>query len=356
MPMDGTSPLPVLAACAVASIFGLYAWRRRRHGSRHLALQQFVAQRAAFLADAVLASAVRGWEAGETEGIFLDAAHSTAAAGTMPAKAPPHMRGKPIFQCLLEDVAKGTKLAAAFTTVLYADDECVVFIPSGFKGRQEDGQRDEDVLEAFQASALQQLQHSADSRARGKAIGELAQATLDQLTRTPLGMNPSSLAQGGGAALMSLAHALVIPRRRIYNAVTLTAEDAPLIKHLEAVGRAVVAALLRADGRTARQTVEPLAAVPSSLEELEAAAYLPGGLCLGSECAAQLATATATTFHVHPMQSVGWLHMHAYCDALRTSAFHAMDEKARHKVLPHGAGDGYPKNTSSAVVLASFGC
>lgn len=133
---------------------------------------------------------------------------------------------------------------------------------------------------------------------------------------------------------MSLVHVLVIPRRRIYNAVTLTAADVPLVNHMRQVGWAAVRALLRADGHDEHGCVSPLASVPTTLGELEAAPYLPGGLNLGEAAAAKLGGngsvgAPTTTFHVHPQQTIGWLHLHATCGKLRTSAFAYMEDKAR---------------------------
>ena len=300
-------------------------------------VMHFQALRATFFADEVLSNAVHLWESGQADALWLDATCSQAALGALPATLPvPRMRGKPIFQCFLEQIEAGTPLHQVFPTIVYCDSECMVFSPAGFKGNQK---ADETLLKAAQGDA---------------------QAIADGLTRTPLTMNPTSLNKGKGAALMSHAHLLVIPRRRIYNAVTLKESHINLVKHMEKVGRAAVRSLLQADGCMPNGTVEPLERVPADLDELASASYLPGGLGMSQSSAAKLASDIATTFHVYPQQSIGWLHMHAFSGSMLTRAFDLMDDLARQKLVatgkkPCGANDtrtGFPKNIPSSVIVA----
>jgi len=286
----------------------------------------FQALRHEYYNDAALVQAVARWERHETEALWLDEGETTVALGGLPPSLPGHMRGKPIFQCFLERLADGAPLTAVLPTAIYQDAHCLVFSPAGFRG---DAEADAALLEGCEGDV---------------------QLLADRLTKTPLTMNPTSLNLGSHAALMSHAHLLVIPRKRIYNAVTLTEADATLIRHLEAVGRAAVRALLHADGRTAAKTVEPLADVPSTLPELAAVSYLPGGLGLSSSCARLAAQRIATTFHVYPQQSIGWLHMHAFCSGVLTRAFDHMDDKARLKLV--GGSSGFPKNIPSSIVAS----
>ncbi len=287
----------------------------------------FQALRHEFCNDADLAEAVRRWEAGESDQMWVDEAQTTPALGALPATLPPHMRGKPIFQCFVEQIEGGASLQDVLPTVVYEDRHCLVFSPAGFRG---DVAADEQLLKGCESAGLQ--------------------AVADRLTKTPLTMNPTSLNHGQGAALMSHAHVLIIPRRRIYNAVTLKESDVSLVRHMATVGRAAVRALLQADGRTVQKTVEPLQAVPTTLEELTASQYLPGGLGMSADCSTRLAQDICTTFHVYPQQSIGWLHMHAFCGAMLTRNFDSMNDHARQKCI--GELTGVPKNIPASIIIA----
>ena len=90
------------------------------------------------------------------------------------------------------------------------------------------------------------------------------------------------------------------------------------------MGRHCVRALLRADGRDEHGCASPLAEVPSSLEELSAATYLPGGLSLGEDAAKQLGGCgwrrqPETTFHVRGLSMVLPMYSPCTCDALSLS-------------------------------------
>jgi len=293
-----------------------------------------------FLHDATLCKTIGRWEAGECDGLWIDEAQTQTALGALPASLPPHMRGKPIFQWFMEQLEGGSTLQSVLPTCIYHDKQVLVFAPAGFRG---DAEADALSLEACHAAG-------ADGNLPG---GICLQTMADRLTKTPLTMNPTSLNRAGGAALMSHAHLLIVPRRRIYNAVTLKESDVALVRHMEKVGRAAVRALLRADGRTEHKTVETLEHVPTTLEELASATYLPGGLGMSMGCAARLATDISTTFHVYPQQSIGWLHMHAFCGSLLTRGFDSMDEKARQKTAGlSGSAAGFPKNIPSSIILA----
>lgn len=286
-----------------------------------------------FNEDVHLTSVVQEWEAGRSATLFLDAAEEGVADGVLPSSLPPALRGKPIFQALLEQVECGDKaLSQAFPSVIYGDAQCVAFTPAGFRG---------DVNR--NAAAVDAIRHKHKKLNVAAAMQELTES----LCLTPLTMNPVSSNQGKCAALMSHAHVLVIPRERKYNAVTLTSADVPLIRHLQLVGKACVRALLRADGRDEHGLASALGQVPQTLAELAAAPYLPGGLSLGEECARQIGGSGSisepeTTFHVYPQASIGWLHLHASCAKLRTAAHAKSDLKARGKVV--GERDGFPKN------------
>lgn len=210
---------------------------------------RFVLLREFFEEDTVLLEKVRSWEAGEVDTLFLDSEQTAVAAGALPAHLPAAMRGKPIFQCFLEDVDSGRKrLSQAFPTVVYSDAQCVAFIPAGFRG---DAENDEAAFAEFQATD-------------GSKLAQ--QQLVNSLSLTPLTINPASFNHGHGAALMSLVHVLVIPRRRIYNAVTLKESDVGLVHHLQKVGHVAVRALLRADGRDGNGRVTALSKVVSQLE------------------------------------------------------------------------------------------
>ena len=287
-----------------------------------------------------LVETVRKWEAGETDTLFVDEAAGEVAEGALPASLPQAMRGKPIFQCFVEDVESGRKcLAEAFPTILYSDARCLAFIPAGFRGSAD-----------HDARALQAYAASDGSRKEQQQL-------VNEMSLMPLTMNPTSLNQGHGASLMSLVHVLVIPRKRLYNAVTLKPEDAELVRHMQDVGRASVRALLRADGRDEGGGTSSLTTVPSTLAELSATTYLPGGLSLGEQPAKSLGGsgwvgAPETTFHVYPQQTIGWLHLHVTCAALRTAAYAHMDSKARQKDV--GGNAGFPKNIRAEDILSDL--
>lgn len=187
----------------------------------------FQALQDAFLSDVALAAAVDDWESGMTDTMWLDEAKRVPVPGALP------FNGKAVFQMFLENVGNGSALQEQFATILYQDEECIAFTPAGFQGQQAEGSaKDEQVLEAFHTDSAA---HDGADKAKAKAVAKLAQTAVDHLTRTPLTMNPTSFNHGGNSALMSHAHVLVIPRRRIYNAVTLRESDAPLVRHMEQV-------------------------------------------------------------------------------------------------------------------------
>ena len=189
---------------------------QRLMNSQGPAAAKFVALRDIYASETQLVETVRRWEEGTSETLFMDACELDVAAGALPPLAAPAMRGKPIFQCFLEQVTAGTKtVCQAFPSVLYSDKQCVAFVPAGFRGNGEaDG------------AAFDALLHKARGH-RPTAVQQ--QELVNSLALTPLTINPASRNHGRSAALMSLVHVLVIPRRRIYNAVTLTAADVPLV-------------------------------------------------------------------------------------------------------------------------------
>ena len=109
----------------------------------------------------------------------------------------------------------------------------------------------------------------------------------------------------------------------------------------------------RADGRNKEKAVEPLEHVCTSVDDLPnwRPGYLPGGLSLAEEAAKAVEDAgIETALHSHPHQSIGWLHMHAFCGAMLTRNFDSMNDHARQKCI--GELTGVPKNIPASIIIA----
>jgi len=149
---------------------------------------RFSFKRRCFDEDEALASAVRRWEAGETDTIYIDAEGLKSAHGCLPAMLPPLLRGKPIFQCFLEQLDSGEKsLTQAFPSVIFCDDQCVAFLPAGFRGTSGSAERNAAAFAGFVSSA-----HESG----GKVTPAMQQELMNSTTLTPLTINPSSMNQG----------------------------------------------------------------------------------------------------------------------------------------------------------------
>lgn len=213
----------------------------------------------------------------------------------------------------------------------------------------------------------------------------------------PHRLQPVSFKRGGESGRSSLAHVLVIPKRRIYNAITLTKADTPLVLYMDAVGRRVLVALVAADssavGTTAANPAPPAGTdkhtfvahasnhFPSNeasnvkfplLTSAELGVHpdtmgfdaiapellargdrsMVGGLDLAPDSAIALAWGDAvfSGFQTAPYHSVGWLHMHVMSLPLRTQAGMGYFSR-RAGLAPEGfVGQMVP---TSAVVSAS---
>ena len=181
-----------------------------------------------------------------------------------------------VFKQIVDAVGSGDAAAIkrAAPTVLHYDDQCVCFLPAGPRNT------------------------------------------------TLLTANPTSWALGGASGASSHMHVLVIPRTPIYNAATLTPAHAPLIQHMERVGRHVVCQLAVADSFRADKAQPSLPDVPgwnggaSLLEtnKFDYDGYLPYGFNLHPTAARDLLGSDGDNVHaffqVHPDNSIGYLHMH----------------------------------------------
>ena len=143
-----------------------------------------------------LKDAVHDWELGNRDTIsYVSNGETVLAPGTCPGG--PNV-GKPFFQFL--------PLRKSFEeggTMVCESDNCISFIPAGFRNAQ-----------------------------------------------TPNTMNPVREEIGGTTALMSLVHVLTIPKTtRIYNATTLTPEHKGLLEEMKELGERAVKILMESDSQ-----------------------------------------------------------------------------------------------------------
>jgi diadenosine tetraphosphate (Ap4A) HIT family hydrolase len=128
-----------------------------------------------------------------------------------------------------------------------------------------------------------------------------------------------------GRAGMSFVHLLVLPKRHIYNAVSLQSTDIPLLHEMaegvrtfvaDQANRTAIATRIKAQiGRNAMFKGNP------ELEEL-----------LEADIEKYVADGDAPSnvefyFHVHPNHSVGYLHMHAIAGNMRSNSTMSHDNK-----------------------------
>jgi hypothetical protein len=134
------------------------------------------------------------------------------------------------------------------------------------------------------------------------------------------GVNPPCQRTGGERALMSLVHVLVLPKERIYNAVTLKPHHLPLIERMQSAGEAAVRRLLGGDRETPYSGVWMASGGYDSLPsphlepgeaEIQSTDLSKGGRPVG----------VISAFHVAPLKSQDWLHMHVFSSTWATDGF-----------------------------------
>jgi len=247
-----------------------------------------------------LAEAVDSWEKGEIDTIsYTEKAQTIYAPGTVPGG--PNI-GQPVFQFKQEP-----KTPIADGGLMVAESEnCVSFIPGGFRGA----------------------------------------STMNT-------MNPVREEIGGLSALMSLVHVVTIPKnQRIYNASTLKAEHKPLLQEMKELGEKAALILLKGpktmlgsfkwvysqegmlemnDGQTKSKVVVKTDLAPSCQKNFHKAIKNPE---------------LRSSFHVGNAASIGYLHLHTYIGNILTTAHDSMEREAGDK--------GYVKNTPFEVVVNSL--
>jgi hypothetical protein len=243
-----------------------------------------------------LQEAVSSWEKGETDVIkYSEDGEEKIAPGTCPGG--PNL-GKPFFQFLplhksFEE--GGTKVAES--------ENCISFIPAGFRG--------------------------------GK---------------TPNTMNPVREEIGGTSALMSLVHVLTIPKDvRVYNAATLTKDHLPLLQEMKELGEKSAMILMKGPKTmmgsfkwqySQQGEVEMSDGTMKSMEVVKTD--------LSPKCQKNFhkkipEPTIFNSFHVYPAASIGYLHLHSYVGELLTTAHETMTKEAKEK--------GYHKNVPYEVVV-----
>ena len=246
-----------------------------------------------------LQDAVVSWEKGTSDTIsYKDEGTIVYAPGTCPGG--PNI-GKPVFQFL----NMGKSFADGGTMVAESQN-CISFIPAGFR---------------------------------------------DAPTQNT--MNPVREEIGSASALMSLVHVLTIPKNvKIYNAATLQPEHKPLLEEMKDLGEKAVSFLMNGpkemmgsfkwvysqegtiqmnDGSTKYLSVVQKDLAPSCQQNYRKKLQEPEVL---------------NSFHVFPASSIGWLHLHTYIGDLLTTAHETMEDDAESK--------GYRKNTSYEVVVSNI--
>jgi hypothetical protein len=144
-------------------------------------------------------------------------------------------------------------------------------------------------------------------------------------------LQPTSLHAAQASARSSTAHLLVLPRSPIFNAATLEADHILLIRKMQAVGTAVLRALVCADSYplvkktqlpgnlNAPLTMREICNFSSYIQaEMKGGFdrfytdYLPGGLDLSTAVAPLFTKDIVSAFQVYPNNSLGYLHMHVF--------------------------------------------
>jgi hypothetical protein len=247
-----------------------------------------------------LQGAVDSWEKGASDTISYedDEGKVIYAPGTCPGG--PHI-GKPVFQF----INMGNSFADGGTMVAESQN-CISFIPAGFK---------------------------------------------DAPTQNT--MNPVREEVGSGSTLMSLVHVLTIPKNvRIYNATTLKPEHKPLLEEMRILGEKAVGILMKGPKemmgsfKWVYSQTGNIQMNDGSTKSLEVIKTDLSPTCQRNYKKKVKSPEVLNSFHVFPAASIGWLHLHTYIGDLLTTAHDTMEDTAYAK--------GYRKNTSYDVVVSNI--
>ena len=237
--------------------------------------------------------AISEWESGESDTISYvnEDGDRVLIPGTVPGG--PSI-GKPVFQYKVEPF---TPLSEGGLLVTQSEN-AISFIPGGFRG--------------------------------GKTVNT---------------MNPVREEIGGDSALMSLVHVLTIPRKRIYNAVTLTKNHKSLLREMKALGEVAVKTLMKGsktDLGSFKWVYSQEGEIVMSDGSKKSASVVQTDLspsCQQNFHRKILNPTILNSFHVYPAASVGWLHLHSYVGELLTTAHDSMEsayaEKGLRKNTPY---------------------
>jgi hypothetical protein len=148
---------------------------------------------------------------------------------------------------------------------------------------------------------------------------------------TPLNRNPTSIHKAGGSAIMSHIHILIIPKKRIYNAVTLNTSHIKLLEHIKIISTKIVSAMLTADSFSETGEIIPLSK-PFGVKNINAlqlgyTKYIPGGMDLDINTAKKFIKSIKHSVHIYPNHSVPYLHIHCYISDLKTRNGKLIDHK-----------------------------
>jgi len=166
-------------------------------------------------------------------------------------------------------------------------------------------------------------------------------------------MNPVREDIGGASALMSLVHVITIPKEhRIYNAATLRREHIPLLNEMKELGEKAVNILLNGP----KEMMGSLKWVYAQSGEIEMTDGTKKSLVVTMD---DLSTKSkmnfsktpskspiSNSFHVYPAASIGWLHLHSYLGDFLTTAHDTMEQEANSK--------GYKKNTDFEEIITAL--
>lgn len=225
---------------------------------------------------------VDSWEQGEKDTLV------SQTGKALPATVPGgNLIGKPAFQFI--------SLRKTFSeggTMVFESDNCLSFIPAGFRDAP-----------------------------------------------TPNTMNPVKEDIGGLSALMSFVHVLTVPKdKRIYNAVTLKPEHLPLLEEMKELGERSVKFLMEAGPeqlgslRWVYNTREELTMEDGRKVSMEVTPQDLSLICKKNFKKDLSDYTILNSFHAYPSASIGWLHLHSYVGELLTSAHETMENKELEKV------------------------
>lgn len=220
---------------------------------------------------------ISDWENGRSDN-FVDQQGFKFYPGTLGAT----INGKPVFQVFLE---KNTIVR------ICENQEHVAFIPAGFN-------RGKDQSKTLTDADIDSLTVRSDS----------ATSVI----------NPIQHRFAGNSALMSLLHVLVIPKQRIFNAVTLRNKGYNY-SSAQALGRQALQMLKDAPSDTAGSLSFWLKDGKLKAREEDMASN-----CALPEDAEMHSIDHKYSFHVYGDNSIGYLHMHVYDGSLLTKAYEEM--------------------------------